>query len=163
MMRRWLPHPLLSAALAAGWLMLTGDLSAGHLLLALILAIALPLICAPFLDHLPQVRSPYAALRLLLLVTWDIVMANVAVSRLVLGPTGHLSPIFLHVPLALSNPQSTALFASIITMTPGTVSAVIDTEKRELLVHALDCRSPDALIAEIKERYEKPLLEIFGC
>jgi multicomponent K+:H+ antiporter subunit E len=163
MIRRWLPYPLLSAALFAGWLMLTGDLSAGHLLLAAVLGAAIPRISAPFLDHLPRVRSPSAALRLLLLVTWDIVMANVAVSRLVLGPTGRLSPVFLHVPLALSNPQSTALFASIITMTPGTVSAVIDTENRELLVHALDCQDPDALIAGIKERYEKPLLEIFGC
>lgn len=163
MIRRWLPYPLLSAALFAGWLMLTGDLSAGHLLLAAVLGTAIPRISAPFLDHLPRVRSPSAALRLLLLVTWDIVIANVAVSRLVLGPTGRLSPVFLRVPLALSNSQSTALFASIITMTPGTVSAVIDTENRELLVHALDCRDPDALIAEIKERYEKPLLEVFGC
>jgi multicomponent K+:H+ antiporter subunit E len=163
MIRRWLPFPLLSAALAAGWLALTGDLSAGHLLLAATLGVAIPLVSAPFLEHLPRVRSPAAALRLLLTVTWDIVIANIAVSRLVLGPTGRLSPVFLRVPLELSNTQSTALFASIITMTPGTVSAVIDTENRELLVHALDCESPDALIADIKERYEKPLLEIFGC
>lgn len=163
MIRRWLPYPLLSTALFAAWLMLTGDLSAGHLLLAAVLGVAIPQICAPFLADLPRVRSPSAALRLLLLVTWDIVIANVAVSRLILGPTGPLSPVFLRVPLALSNTQSTALFASIITMTPGTVSAVIDTENRELLVHALDCKAPDALIAQIKERYEKPLLEIFGC
>ncbi len=163
MIRCWLPHPLLSAALFAGWLMLTGDLSAAHLLLAAALGIAIPRICAPFLDHLPRVRSPSAALRLLLRVIWDIVVANVAVSRLVLGPTGRLSPVFLRVPMELSNAQSTALFASIITMTPGTVSAVIDSENRELLVHALDCGAPDTLIAEIKERYEKPLLEIFGC
>jgi len=163
MIRRWLPYPLLSAALASGWLMLTGDLSAGHLLLATVLGIVIPRISAPFLDDLPRMRSPSAALRLLLLVIGDIVIANIAVSRLVLGPTGPLSPVFLRIPLALSNPLSTALFASIITTTPGTVSAVIDTEKHELLVHALNCKDPDVLIAEIKERYEKPLMEIFGC
>ena len=162
-MKRWLPFPVLSAALAVGWLLLTSELSLAHVLLAAILGIIIPLVTADFLGHLPRIISAKAALRLFFLVLWDIVIANIAVSRLVLGPTGKLAPVFIRVPLALSNPQSTSLLASIITTTPGTVSAVIDAENRILLVHALDCTNPDQLIADIKRRYEQPLLEIFGC
>lgn len=162
-MKRWLPFPVLSAALAVGWLLLTSEPSPAHTLLAAILGIIIPLVAADFLGHLPRIISARAALRLFLLVLWDIVIANIAVSRLVLGPTAKLAPAFIQVPLALSNPQSTSLLASIITTTPGTVSAVLDAENRILLVHALDCTNPDQLIADIKRRYEQPLLEIFGC
>ena len=158
-----LPFPLLSGALLAAWLALVGELSAGHFVLAALLAVAIPLAVAAFLEHLPRVVSPAAAIRMLLLVTLDIVLANIAVARLVLGPIGRLRPAFVKVPLALTNPQSIALLASIITMTPGTVSADISADGRTLLVHVLDCEDPAALVARIKRRYEQPLLEVFGC
>ncbi len=69
----------------------------------------------------------------------------------------------VRVPLELSHPQSIALLASIITMTPGTVSSDIAADNRTLLVHVLDCADPAQVVAGIKRRYEQPLLEIFGC
>ncbi|MEX1166263.1 MAG: Na+/H+ antiporter subunit E, partial [Hydrogenophaga sp.] len=54
-----------------------------------------------------------------------------------------------------------ALFASIITTTPGTVSAVIDEERRLIWVHALNCDDAGAMAADMKSRYEAPLLAIF--
>ena len=90
-------------------------------------------------------------------------LANIAVARLILGPPGRLKPTFVEVPLELTQPMSISLLASIITMTPGTVSADLSEGNRTLLVHALDCDDTAGLVAEIKQRYEKPLLEIFGC
>ena len=121
------------------------------------------MVCRPFLSDLPSVRRPMAALRLLFVVTYDIVMANIAVARLILGSPSKLKPAFVQVPLELTNPMSISLLASIITMTPGTVSSDLSEGNTSLLVHALDCCDSDALVAEIKQRYEKPLLEIFGC
>jgi multicomponent K+:H+ antiporter subunit E len=66
------------------------------------------------------------------------------------------------VPLAVTHPYGVSLLASIITMTPGTVSAEIDEDRREILVHVLDLADADALVADIKARYEAPLVEIFG-
>ncbi|MFP6819213.1 Na+/H+ antiporter subunit E, partial [Acinetobacter sp.] len=44
---------------------------------------------------------------------------------------------------------------------PGTVSAGIDQERGDILVHALSCDDVDAEIQAIKTRYEVPLIEIF--
>lgn len=162
-MKAWLPYPFLSVLLLLVWLILVGELSAAHTILALFLAIGIPLICRPFLSGLPKLRSPLAALRLVLLVTYDIVIANIAVARLVLGPPNRLRPVFVQVPLELTDDLSISLLASIITMTPGTVSCDLSKGNTSLLVHALDCGDPPALVADIKQRYEKPLLEIFGC
>jgi len=162
-MKSLLPFPVLSAALFAAWLALAGELTVAQTLLAAALALAVPLAARRFLDHLPRLVSARTAVRFALLVTWDIVLANIAVARLVLGPVARLRPAFVKVPLDLRQPQSIALLASVITMTPGTVSADLAADRKTLLVHALDCVDPDALVADIKQRYERPLMEIFGC
>ena len=52
--------------------------------------------------------------------------------------------------------------AGTITMTPGTLSAELAADGGALLVHGLDVPDPDALVAEIKTRYEARLMEIFA-
>jgi multicomponent K+:H+ antiporter subunit E len=162
-MKAWLPYPVLSLLLFVVWLLLVAEVSVAHVLLALFLAWGIPMLCRPFLKDLPPVRHTFAALRLVALVTYDIVVANIAVARLILGPTARLNPVFVQVPLTLTQPMSISLLASIITMTPGTVSSELSQDNKVLIVHALDCSDPEALIADIQQRYEKPLLEIFGC
>jgi multicomponent K+:H+ antiporter subunit E len=162
-MKAWLPYPVLSFLLFVVWLLLVAEVSAAHVLLALFLAWGIPMLCRPFLKDLPPVRHAVTALRLVALVTYDIVVANIAVARLILGPTARLKPVFVHVPLTLTQPMSISLLASIITMTPGTVSSDLSQDNKVLIVHALDCSDPEALVADIQQRYEKPLLEIFGC
>ena len=39
---------------------------------------------------------------------------------------------------------------------------VVDDDRRQILVHALDCSDPAAMVADMKQRYEAPLKEIFG-
>jgi multicomponent K+:H+ antiporter subunit E len=160
---RLLPHPWLSAALFVASLMLWGSLGPLQLAGNVLLAVAIPLVLIP-LDA-PQVAlaRPAAAVRLSLVVLWDIVVANVAVARLILGPIGRLRPAFVEVPLDTPHPHVATLLAMIVTMTPGTVSSDIDEARTRLLVHVLDTRDAAGLVAVIKTRYERPLKEIFGC
>jgi multisubunit Na+/H+ antiporter MnhE subunit len=46
-------------------------------------------------------------------------------------------------------------------MTPGTLCVSIDHPRAVMLVHFLDCRDPQAAIAEVKRGIERPLLRIF--
>lgn len=156
------PFPLLSAILALSWIALH-DSSLAHVVLAIVVALAIPRFAAPFLNTLPRVRSPRRVVALLVTVTWDILVANAAVARLVLGPLARLRPAFVRVPLDLTHPHSVALLASIVTMTPGTVSVALTPDARSLLVHALDVEDPDKLVANIKARYEAPIKEILEC
>lgn len=158
--RAWFPRPTLSLLIGVAWLMLSHSLAPAHILSALLLAWVVPRLLAPFLAHASQVHWP-AAVRLLLVVLWDIVVANITVARLTLGSMQRPRPAWLRVPLASDHPRVNALFASIITTTPGTVSAVIDESRREILVHALDCKDAQAMVADMKARYEAPLLRIF--
>lgn len=162
-MSRLLPHPIASGFIAAVWLALNSSVAPLHLIAAAVLAVVLPLGLGRVLDDPVHVHRPLAALRLGLVVAWDIVTANLAVARRVLGPVGRLRPAFVEVPLDTTHPDAVALLASIITMTPGTLAAEVDEARRRILVHVLDLDDAAALIAQIKHRYERPLKEIFGC
>jgi multicomponent K+:H+ antiporter subunit E len=157
------PNPLLSALVFATWLALAGTVEPAHVLLAAALAVALPLFTRRFAPDAVPIRRPGVAIRLVLVVLWDIVLANIAVARLLLGSTARLNPAFVEVALDMDHPFATALLASIVTMTPGTVSVDARPAERRLLVHALHTGDPAAVAADIKARYEAPLKEIFGC
>ena len=47
------------------------------------------------------------------------------------------------------------------TSTTRTVGGVVEYERHEILVHALTCDDAQAMIDDMKTRYEAPLLQIF--
>lgn len=162
MMRRWLPHPLLSAGLLAMWLLLNQSLAVGHLLLGLVLALVGGLITTSL--ELPPValRRPAAIGRLAWRVLCDIVRSNIAVSRIILGHRqGERRSGFMTIPLDLRDRYGLAILACIITATPGTIWLNFDSARGTLLIHVLDLIDEAAWVHTIKDRYERLLIEIF--
>lgn len=156
----WFAHPWLSALLGFSWLLLSHSLAPVHLLSAALIGLIVPRLLHEALPSASRIRI-VPALRLTLVVLWDIVLSNVTVARLVLGRMDRPQPAWVPVPLDLQHPTAIALFASIITTTPGTVSCTVDEERRLIWVHALDCSDPAQAAADMKARYEAPLREIF--
>lgn len=156
----WLAHPALSVLLAVAWLLLQHTLELFHLLSAVLIGVLVPRLLHDFLP-VTRVSNLPVAVRLAGVVLRDIVVSNVVVARLVLGPLSRPRPAWVPVPLTLTDPMGIALLATIITTTPGTVSCTVDEEQRLILVHALDCDDPVQMAADIKARYEAPLLKIF--
>lgn len=163
MKSRMLPNPALTLLLTLLWLMLNNTLSVGHLVLGLFLGWVIPLLVRGFLIEVPVVRQPLRLCLFMLKVFYDIIVANIHVAKLVLGPRGHLQPAFVEVPMAIEHPFALAVLTSIISLTPGTVSASLRPDHKVLLIHALDAPDIEALVDEVKRRYETPLLEIFEC
>lgn len=162
-MRRIFPRPALSTAIFLLWAALADSASPGTLLLGALLALALPFITLPFWPDAPRLARPGAALAFAARLAADILAANLAVARRVVGPLARLNPAFVEVPLELRDPFVATLLGSIVSLTPGTVSIDVDTERWVLSLHALDAPDPDALIRDIQQRYEAPLKEIFAC
>lgn len=158
---RMLPQPLMSIVLLAVWLLANNAVSPGLVALGLLFAVAIPIATQRFWPEYPE-RVRYGKLaRFLLVVLSDIVVANVRVAVLILGPRSRLRPTFFAVPLALEGSFPKLLLASTISLTPGTVSSDLSEDGRTLLVHGLDVADVAATVARIKARYERPLLEIF--
>jgi multicomponent K+:H+ antiporter subunit E len=160
---RLLPQPLLTLVIAALWAMLASDVSGGTLLLGLTVGLIIPLFTSGFWPGRPQTFRIGAAFKLMLVVFYDIVVANVSVARIVLGNVDTIKSRFIDLPLDTDDAYVATILGSIITLTPGTLSIDIDMDARVVHIHGLDVPDKSMLIDEIKTRYEAPLKEIFGC
>lgn len=161
-LRRVLPKPLTTAVLMATWLWLNDTVAPGHMLLAAVLGISIPL----YTRRLLPVPAPVRLAKLpayLLLVLWDVLVANLIVAVQILRSPSRLRPAFLRVPLDLVTDRAITVLASTITLTPGTVSCDLSADRRFLVVHALDAPDPAAVVRQIKDRYERRVKEIFEC
>ena len=161
-MKRLLPSPLLSVALFLLWLLLSRSVSAGHLILATVLAVLVPLLTGGLRPLPVRIRRPGMVLRLGLRVVADTIASNLAVVLFLVFPSRrrHASG-FVHIPLELRDPNALAVLAMIVGITPGTAWAEISLDRSMLLLHVLEVDDPQAIAAHVKERYERPLMEIF--
>jgi len=160
MMRQLLPYPLLALSLLAMWLLLNG-FSVGQLLLGSVIAVAASGAMAALEPKKPRLRRWSAIPGLVWVVFIDILRSNIAVASLILrGTGGREISGFVTIPLALRDPTGLAVLACIVTSTPGTAWVEYDSTRNTLLLHILDLGDED-WVGLIKNRYERPLLEIF--
>ena len=160
--RRLLPHPFLTVLLVLIWQLLVNSLSLGSLVMGLILGILIPLITAAYWPDRPRVNRPFRVVSYVLIVIWDILVANIVVAWTVLTKSNDkIQSTWVSIPLDLKRPEAITILAGTITLTPGTVSADLSDRGHALLVHALDAGDPGAVRDEIKDRYERRLKEIF--
>lgn len=162
MLNRLFPHPMLSLTLVMVWFALVNTVSLGHLILGSVLGILLPIITAPYWPGRPKLRSPLKMLEYVVLVLWDIVLANIDVAKVILFKKAEdVRSHWICVPLEITAPEAITVLAGTITMTPGTISTMLSADGRSILVHCLHTDDPDAVRDEIKHRYERRLKEIF--
>lgn len=161
-MKRWLPSPVLSVALAAMWLLLNRSLSPGHLLLAVLVGWLMPFLMAPLRPGAGPMRNPRVLARLVLHVGWDVIASALQVTRGILD-AGRNPPkaYFVIVPLELRDPFALAALACITAVVPGTIWTELSRDRSALLVHVFDVASEEEFIRHFKSRYELPLKEIF--
>ncbi|MDN3648125.1 Na+/H+ antiporter subunit E [Reinekea marina] len=145
------------------WILLTGSYSLGNVLLAVVLSIAIPAVVGGFQREGLRVRKHRKAFQYFLIMLSDIVLSNFVVAKQVLGKTSALKPGFIAIPLDMKEALPITLFASTISLTPGTVSTELSADRKTLYVHALHIEDEQELIASIKKRYEARLKEIFEC
>lgn len=159
----WLfPHPTLTLLLAVVWILLQNSVSWGMAVFGLILGVIIPRATAAWWPDRPGKPKFWRMVAYMLLVLRDIAVANFQVAWIVLTrPNAKLRSVWVTIPLELRQPEAISILAGTITLTPGTVSADLSESGHFLLVHALDAADPDAIRDEIKDRYERRLLEIF--
>jgi multicomponent K+:H+ antiporter subunit E len=159
--RKWLPSMPLSLAIVAFWMLMVAELDLAQFALALLLGLVIPLFATRIDREFARIGSLRPLPRLMVVLLWDILLSNVRVARQVLGSERDVHPGFIWYPLDIGNIHGITALACCITLTPGTVTAALSDDRRYLLVHVLSLTDEAQLVADIKRRYECPLMEIF--
>lgn len=90
----------------------------------------------------------------------ELVKSTWATIRAVLGAPERLRPAILAVPLDVRSSGGITLFASMVTLTPGTTSLDVSDDRRTLYVHVLDTADQAATIADMKSSLEARAREV---
>lgn len=163
-MKRLLPQPMTSLTLWLAWLLLNQSTAVAQVLLGGILAIVIPIVVAPLQPlQFPRLLRPLALLRLIFMAVVEIVRSCINVGWIILSPSpAGMNSKFIRVPLDIRHPFGLAVLSCLINSTPGTVWVEVLSEGHELVLHVLDLHDEQWWIDTIKQRYERPLMQMFG-
>jgi multicomponent K+:H+ antiporter subunit E len=163
LLARLLPAPLTSVALLALWLVLARSVSGGQILLGLALSLAVPILTSRLRPNRVLVRRPLVVMRFILTVGYDVLLSNFEIAwGVVRWRFRRPDARFVIVPLELRDPLGLAALSMVTTVVPGTVWSEIALDRSALLLHVWDAGDEAEFVARFKDRYEKPLLEIFA-
>ncbi|WP_158320343.1 Na+/H+ antiporter subunit E [Pseudobdellovibrio exovorus] len=104
-------------------------------------------------------------MRIVLLIGYflkEVFVANVQIAKLVFKKPKYIHPAIIKVPLDIKTERGLLLLSSMITLTPGTLSLDISSDRKHLYVHVTHTTSPEVVVAQIKSGFERKLMEV-GC
>lgn len=140
-MRRFALRAWLMVWLTVVWILLWGDVSAANvvtgLALATVIIVLLPLPPVPIEGRL----HPLSLLRLILKVSYYLVVSSVQVAWLAIKPGPPPSSAVLRAHLALKSDLVLALAVNVINLIPGSIVLEIDQTTRMIYVHVIDVGS----------------------
>ncbi|MGB0572266.1 MAG: Na+/H+ antiporter subunit E [Alphaproteobacteria bacterium] len=144
--------------LALIWGLITNSFSPSNLIFGFVLAfVCLWLVRERFDQH--NFYRPFRILRLIALFVYELALSGYRVARDTLSPRMDFRPAIIAFPLELESPVGIMLLANLITLTPGTLSVDVSTDRSTLYIHAMDVDDPDELRADIRNGFERRIRE----
>ncbi|TYC65301.1 Na+/H+ antiporter subunit E [Stappia sp. BW2] len=98
---------------------------------------------------------------LAVLFVYELVLSAWRVAIIVLKPKIELQPGIIAFPLTVDRDFEITMLANLITLTPGTLSVDVSEDRKTLYVHCIDVPDPQATIDDIKNGFERKILEVF--
>jgi multicomponent Na+:H+ antiporter subunit E len=145
--------------LALAWGAVTGSFALLNLFFGFVLVAFVLWIIRDYYDTGAYVLRMWRITMLLLIFLKELLIASVTVAIIVLTPGRSYRPGFLAFPLRVDRDVEITLLASMLTLTPGTLSVDVSEDKKTLYIHALDVGDPDALRRSIANGFETRIME----
>ncbi len=151
---------LMNIALALAWAALTARFEPGNLLVGFVLGYVALWVTRPALGPTPYFGAVRRTLSFVALFVWEVIVANLRVAVDVLTPRYRMQPRVIAVPLDARSDAEITLLANLISLTPGSLSLDVSSDRRTLYVHAMYAADADAVRREIKVGLERRLLAV---
>ncbi|MCR9257203.1 MAG: Na+/H+ antiporter subunit E [Alphaproteobacteria bacterium] len=149
---------LLNLVLALVWGAVTSSFAPGNLLFGFILGfISLWLVRDRF--NLHNFYRPLRIIRLLAVFLKELVISGYRVARDTLSPSMNFKPAIIALPLDVKQDAEIMLLANMISLTPGTLSVDVSSDRSTLYIHAMNVDDPEELCREIKDGFERLVIE----
>lgn len=151
---------LLHFSLAFLWMFLSGRMNASGFIIGFLLGALAILMMRRFFNGRLYLERVWAVMKLCILFLKELILANIAVVKVVLKPKLDMQPAFFKYETALTAEWELTLLSSLITLTPGTVVVHISDDNKYLYIHAIDAADIEETVASIRNSFERAILEV---
>jgi multicomponent Na+:H+ antiporter subunit E len=151
---------LVNLLFALVWAAATGIFTLGNLIVGFALSFAVLLYAQRVVGASSYFDKFRQAVALAVFFVWELVMASIRVAYDVITPVHLARPGVLAIPLDAKTDEEITMLASMISLTPGTLSLEVSEDRRLLYIHAMFIDDADELRREVKQGFERRLLEL---
>lgn len=152
---------LANILLAMTWAALQGEFSLANLVIGYVLGyLVLGALARGGVLPATYVRKVSAVISLAVFLFYAFIVANIRMAIDVVRSRRHLAPGVVAVPLDACRDYEILMLATLINLTPGTIAVDVATDRSVLFLHVMHVTSPDQVRAEIKDSFERRVLEI---
>lgn len=146
--------------LAIIWVLATGALTEENFIFGFLISFGILYIITinredrKYFTMLPKLLS------FILFMSWEIIKSNLLTVKESLYAKSKLNPAMVKVPLTVESDFEISILATMVSVTPGTLVMDISDDKKVMYVHVMHLVDKQGFINEVKNKFEKRLLEI---
>ena len=148
--------------LALVWVGMSGDFSLATFVLGFALGFVVLFFARRVIGAPQYMFKIVKALELFVFLLWELLLANLRVAYDVLTPGYQMRPGVIALPLDARTDVEITLLANLITLTPGTLSLDVSSDRRVLYIHVMyiDRGDLEEVRRKIKSGFERRVLEV---
>ncbi len=151
---------LMNVLLALAWVALTGQFSLSNFFFGYVLSFIIMLVYSREKESRKYFLRIPRVFGFLFYFLFELIKANIQVAYDVVTPTFYMRPGIVAYPLSARSDLEITLLANIISLTPGSLSLDVSDDKKVLYVHSMFIKDKETFIANIKNGFERRLLDI---
>jgi multicomponent Na+:H+ antiporter subunit E len=152
---------MFNIVLALMWAAVTGSFSLSTLIAGFVLGFIVLFFTRKIVGEPDYGSKMIQVIRLGVFFIWELIKANLRVAYDVLTPGLQIRPGVVAIPLDARSDAEITLLANLITLTPGTLTLDVSADRSVLYMHAMYIDDPDLVRQEIKDGFERRVIEVF--
>lgn len=151
---------LLNILLALAWMFLSGDLNFINFIEGFLIGFIILWVSKNSSESQDYFNKIPRIIGFIFYFFYELFVANLRVAYDIITPKHRMEPSIIAIPLTVDKDFEITILANLITLTPGTLSLDVSSNKKVLYVHSMYVSDPKEFIDTIKTGFEQKLLEI---
>lgn len=151
---------VINLIIAMLWMFLSESYSPVSFLIGFIIGAILLFIFNRFFTGTFYLVRIYKVFVLCLIFIRELILSNIDIVKYVYKRQLDFEPGIFSMPIDVKKNWEITLLANLITLTPGTLSVAISEDRSQLFIHAMHIDTKEAAINDIKNTFEKAIMEV---
>lgn len=151
---------VINLIIAFMWMFLSESYNLPSFIVGYLWGVLLLLLMNRFIPGTFYMNRVVKIIQLILLFIKELIKSNFDIVKLVYIPKINVEPGIFKLPIDVKSDWEITLLTSLISLTPGTLTVAVSEDNSTLFIHAMHIESVEESIKNIKDSFEKAIMEV---